>query len=266
MLRFVFAGLVALTPVAVRAQTEQQQTVDRASLAAQDLVNNKEGRDAQAVLRRARAVMICPQVFRAGFLLGGQGGTCVLTARDGGGSWSSPAFYGLGGASIGFQAGMQDAQVIFIIMNDRGLRAIMDSQLKVGADAAVTFVDAGGGVEGATTAALSADIVGFSRARGLFAGVSLGGSMLSAKSDWNEAYYGRPVGVQNIVVTMEARNPGADPLREVLSRYGTQVASGAPMPPPGPGPIQLQPEPRGPVQQQPLAPVQRQPLGAPPRR
>ena len=124
----------------------------------------------------------------------------------------------------------------------------------------------GGGVEGATTTALNADIVGFSRARGLFAGVSLGGSMLSSKSDWNEAYYGRPVGVQNIVVTMEARNPGADPLREVLSRYGTQVASGAPMPPPGPGPIQLQPEPRGPVQQQPLAPVQRQPLGAPPRR
>ena len=84
MLRFVFAGLVALAPVAVHAQTEQQQTVDRASLAAQDLLNDQEGRDAQYVLRRARAVMICPQVFRAGFLFGGQGGTCVLTARDGG--------------------------------------------------------------------------------------------------------------------------------------------------------------------------------------
>src|SRR3954447_8342903 len=186
MLRFVFAGLVALAPLAAKAQTEQQQTVDRASLAAQDLLNDKDGRDAQNVLRRARAVMICPQVFRAGFVFGGQGGTCVLTARDGAGSWSAPAFYGLGGASIGFQAGMQDAQVMFLIMNDRGLRAIMDSQLKLGADAAITFVDLGGGVEGATTTALSADVVGFSRARGLFAGISLGGSMLSAKGDWNE--------------------------------------------------------------------------------
>ena len=109
---------------------------------------------------------------------------------------------------------------MFMIMNDRGLRAIMDSQLKLGADAAVTFVDLGGGVEGATTTALTADIVGFSRARGLFAGISLGGSMMSAKSDWNEAYYGRPVGVQNIVRddggAQSRRGPaarGAVPLR-----------------------------------------------------
>ena len=265
MRRSIFAGLLALLPVAAHAQTEQQQLVDRASLAAQDLLNNRDGQEAQSVLRRARAVMICPQVFRAGFLFGGQGGSCVLTARDAAGSWSAPAFYGLGGASIGFQAGMQDAQVMFLIMNDHGLRAVMDSQLKVGADAAITFVDLGGGIEGATTTAMTADIVGFSRARGLFAGISLGGSMMSAKSDWNEAYYGRPMGVQNIVLTMEARNPGADPLREVLSRYGTQVAQGSP-PPPGPGPVQLMPEPRGPVQQQQLAPIQQQPLGAPRRR
>ena len=133
------------------------------------------------------------------------------------------------------------------------------------ADAAITFVDLGGGVEGATTTALSADVVGFSRARGLFAGISLGGSMMSAKSDWNQAYYDRPMGVQNIVLTMEARNPGADPLREVLSRYGTQVASAPAAIGPGPGPIQLQPEPRAQVQQQQLAPVQQQPTRAPRR-
>jgi lipid-binding SYLF domain-containing protein len=265
MLRYVFAGLLAMAPIAAHAQTEQQQLVDRASLAAQDLLNDRDGRDAQYVLRHARAVMICPQILRAGFLLGGQGGSCVMTARDAAGSWSAPAFYGLGGASIGFQAGLQDAQVMLLIMNDRGLRAIMDSQLKLGADATITFVDLGGGIEGATTTALRADIVGFSRARGLYAGISLGGSMMSAKSDWNEAYYGRPMGVPNIVLSMEARNPGADPLREVLSRYGTQVAQNAP-PPAGPGPIQLMPEQRGPVQQQQLAPVQQQPLRTPPRR
>ena len=262
MRRSLIAGLLALLPLTAHAQSEQQQTVDRASLAAQDLLNDRTGQDAQYVLRHARAVMICPQVFRAGFLFGGQGGTCVLTARAGGGSWSSPAFYALGGASFGFQAGMQDAEVMFLIMNDRGLQAVMDTQLKLGADAAATFVDLGGGVEGATTAALSADIVGFSRARGLYAGISLGGSIMSSKSDWNAAYYGRPVGVQDIVITMQANNPGADPLREVLSRYGTQVASAPPPPsgyyaPPGPGPGPIQLQPRSSVQQQQLPPPRR---------
>lgn len=263
MFRFIVAGLLAAMPVVAHAQAEQQQLVDRASLAAQDLLNDHTGRDAQYVLRRARAVMICPRVFKAGFLFGGQGGDCVLTARDAAGSWSAPAFYVLGGASFGFQAGLQDTEAMFLIMSDRGLRAIMDTQLKLGADAAATFVDLGGGVEGATTTALSADIVGFSRARGLYAGISLGGSLMSAKSEWNQAYYGRPVGVQQIVLTMEASNPGADPLREVLSRYGTQVAAGgAPAPV---GPTRLQPPPPAPMQRQPLGPVQQQSL-PPPRR
>ena len=258
MRRFLMASVMATMPMAAWAQSEQQQVVDRAALAVQDLMNDNTGQSAQNVLRRARAVMICPRVFKAGFLFGGQGGTCVLTARDAAGSWSSPAFYGLGGASFGFQAGVQDAEVAFLIMTQRGLTAIMDSQLKLGADAAATFVDLGGGVEGGTTMAFNADVVGFSRARGLFAGISLGGSMLSAKSEWNAAYYGRPVGVQQVVLTMEATNPAADPLRAVLSRYGQQVAQNAgPVAPEGPGPISEPPPPRSPVQQQPLGPTRR---------
>ena len=252
-----FMLLSLLLPGAAHAQGEQQMLVDRATLAAQEMLNNRDGTDAQGVLRRARAVMICPQIFRAGFLLGGQGGSCVLTARDGAGSWSSPAFYGLGGGSIGFQAGVQDAQVMLFIMNDRGLKAVMDSQFKLGADASATFVDLGGGVEGATTAALRADIVGFTRARGLFAGISLGGTLMSSKSDWDQAYYGRLVGPQQIVIGMEASNPAADPLREVLGRFGASNAAAAPaMPAPVPvgasasGPVQIAP--RGSVQQQSL--------------
>ena len=83
------------------ATSEPQELVDRATLAAQDMLNDRDGRDAQGVLRQARAAMICPQLFRAGFLIGGQGGSCVLVARAGGGSWSAPAFYTLGGASFG---------------------------------------------------------------------------------------------------------------------------------------------------------------------
>lgn len=262
MRRFLMASVLAIMPTMAWAQSDQQETVDRAALAAQDLMNDNNGKDAQSVLRRARAVMICPRVFKAGFLLGGQGGTCVLTARDGGGSWSSPAFYSLGGASIGFQAGIQDAEVAFLIMTQKGLTAIMDSQFKVGADAGATFIDLGGGVEGATSMAINADVVGFSRARGLFAGISLGGSVLSSKSEWNAAYYGRPVGVQQIVLTMEATNPAADPLRAILTRYGTPASQSGEGPiNQGSGPVSSPPPPRYPVQQQQLTPVQQQPLG-----
>ena len=267
------AALAAATaaPGAARAQDEQQALVDRSTLAAQEMLNNRDGTDAQSVLRRARAVVICPQVLRAGFLLGGQGGSCVLVARDGGGSWSAPAFYGMGGGSIGFQAGIQDAEVMLLIMSDRGLRAVMDSQFKLGADATATFADLGGGVEGATTAALRADIVGFTRSRGLYAGISLGGTLLSSKSDWNQAYYGRPISANEIVVRMEGTNPSADPLRQVLIRYGGQDRPPAPPALPDPVPLNAGPPGAGPSYAAPSyatpprsAPVQQQPL--PPRR
>ena len=253
---FALFGVVPLlTPIAARADGEQQQVVDRATLAAQEMVNNRDGTDAQSILKRARAVMICPQVLRAGFLLGGQGGSCVLVARDGAGSWSAPAFYGMGGGSIGFQAGIQDAQVMLFIMNDRGLRAILDSQFKLGADATGTFVDMGGGIEGATTAALRADIVGFTRARGLFAGIALSGTVMSTKSEWDQVYYGKPVAAQQIVLGMEVNNPAADPLREVLMRYGAQTAPAAPPAMPAPVPMaSAAPSPRGGITRQELAP------------
>ena len=146
------AAIVAAPLGRAHAQAEQQALVDRSTLAAQDMLNDKDGTDAQSVLRKARAAMICPQVFRAGFLFGGQGGDCVLVARDGNGSWSSPAFYGLGSGSFGFQAGMQDSEVMMMILTDKGLRAVMDDQFKIGADAGGVLVKWGGGIEGATTA------------------------------------------------------------------------------------------------------------------
>jgi SH3 domain-containing YSC84-like protein 1 len=264
----IFAVCIAATPFAARAQAVQQALVDRSTLAAQDMLNDVNGRDAQGLLRQARAVMICPQVFRAGFLFGGQGGDCVLVARDGAGSWSSPAFYGLGSASFGFQAGLQDSEIMMMILTERGLRAIMDDQFTLGADAGAVFVQWGGGVQGATTAAVGADIVAFTRSRGLFAGISLSGSVLSTRSGWNRAYYGKEAAAQQIVISMDANNPGANPLREILGRFGSGVTSNPrmiPMASNAPGDGQQQPMY---VPPQPLAPVQSQPLPSPssPRR
>lgn len=250
-----------MLPIAAHAVTpqDQQQLVDRATLAAQEVLDDNEGHDARAMLPRARAVMICPRIFHAGFLFGGEGGGCVLLARGGQGSWSSPAFYSVGGGSFGLQAGIQDAEVMMMILTDNGLRSVMDSQFRLGANASVALVTIGGGVEGATTTNLNADIVAFARTRGLFAGVSIQGSVMSSDSGGDQAYYGQPVGPVDIVMAMRVSNPAADPLRGVLMRYGA-AAQPSLAPPVAADSYQASPPPMGyaapsgSVQQQSLPP------------
>lgn len=268
--RFAVIGLAALAVAGCQQGPGGEQTlVDRATLAVQDLMTQTVSQDPKFMLRRAKAVMICPQVFKAGFFVGGEGGSCVLLARSGNGTWSYPTFYDIGSGSFGFQFGVQDSQLILMIMTDRGLNAVMDSQVQLGANVSVAVASVGAGVQGSTTAAVGADIIAFAEARGLFGGVSLEGGVMSARVDENQAYYGQPLAARQIVLQMQAQNPGADSLREVLTRYGTAEPAyqGAPgggyPPPPGGG---YQPPPGQPPYQAPPAQSANPPPGyqAPP--
>jgi lipid-binding SYLF domain-containing protein len=256
-------ALLLLPPRAAHAQSDQQTLVDRATLAIQEMVNSSLSDDPRRALVHARAVMVCPRVFKAGFFFGGEGGACVLLARAGNGTWSYPAFYGMGSGSFGLQIGIQDAQFVMLIMTQKGLNAILDSQFKLGADASLAIATIGAGVQGSTTGALGADIVAFSQTRGLYGGISLEGSLMGQRISWDQAYYGRGFDARQIVIEMQGANPGADPLRDVLTRYGSGETQQASVPPPpgyapphGPpgamGPAQ--PDARGAVQQQSLPP------------
>lgn len=216
MTRLLLAALLALLPFAARAQTDQQALVDRATLTVQDMFSSGNG--PRSLLQQAKGALVCPRIFKAGFFVGGQAGDCVLVSRGASG-WSAPAFYVIGSGSFGFQFGVEDSELIFLVRTDRGLQAILDSQFKIGADATVAVAMYGAGYEGDTTAALRADIVAFAKNRGLFAGISLQGSLISSRSDWNQTYYGRPLAAQQIVMQGEAGNPGAAPLQETLARY-----------------------------------------------
>ncbi len=218
MLRILVTAFILLLPLAAHAQTEQQTLVDRATLTVQEMLGDSDANDARNLMRRSKGVLVCPRIFKAGFIFGGQGGGCVMSGRNTGG-WSMPAFYGLGSGSVGLQIGIQDAQIIFIILTDKGLQALLDSQFKIGADASVAVASIGAGISGSTTAALDADIVAYSTARGLFAGVSIEGSLISTRSDWNQVYYGRPMAAQQLVISHDGSNPGAEPLREMLARF-----------------------------------------------
>ncbi len=214
----------------------EQTLVDRAALTVQEMTSQTISDSPQAMLRKAKAAMICPRVFKAGFFFGGEGGNCVLLARAGNGTWSYPAFYTIGSGSFGLQIGIQDSQVIIMVMTEKGLTALMDSQVKLGADAGLAIATLGGGVQGSTTTAVGADIVAFAQARGLYGGISLEGSLMSTDTRANQGYYGQPYAARQIVVSMQGSNPGADPLREVLTRNGGRSTepTAAPMqPPPG---------------------------------
>src|SRR5580700_3054255 len=260
MKRILVAVALSLLPLAgAHAQGDQQALVDRSTLALQEMMTQNVSQDPRRALQSARGVLICPQVFRAGFIIGGEGGGCVLVARGADNTWSYPAFYGMGSASFGLQIGIQDAQFIMMIMTQRGLNSVLNSQFKLGADASIAIATIGGGLQGSTSADLGADIVAFSATRGLYGGISLNGSVMGTRPEWDQAYYGNPLGSREIIIGMQGSNPGADPLRQVLTRYGSAEAvalpppqtGGPPPPPPGPPPSSA---PMGAVQQQPLPP------------
>lgn len=137
-------------------------------------------------LPRAKAVMIAPQIVKAGFIFGGSGGRAVLVARDGK-TWVGPAFYDLGTASVGFQAGVEVSEAIIVVMTDKGLNSLLSTSFKMGGDASIAAGPVGAGAKSTITA----DLITFTRAKGVYGGVNLDGTVVNTNISWNDAYYGK---------------------------------------------------------------------------
>lgn len=219
------AAALLLFPTLARAQSDEQALVDRSTIAVQEMMTQKISQTPRAMLGRARAVLICPRIFKAGFFIAGSGGSCVLLARAGNGTWSYPAFYTIGSASFGFQIGLEDSALVLMVMTNRGLDALMNSHFKLGGGASLAIATIGGGVQGALTTGITADVVAFQASRGAFAGISVEGSVLDAQTDMDRAYYGQPLDTRQIVIAMQGANPGADPLRGIVTRLGAPAVA-----------------------------------------
>jgi lipid-binding SYLF domain-containing protein len=203
------------------AASEQQDLVDHATSTVQILRREENFREPIAsLLGRAKAVLIFPSLFKAGFILGAQGGSGVLLARGADGSWGPPAFYTLGSGSVGLQIGAQASEVMFVIMTDGGLNKLLNNSMKFGADASVAVGPIGGGIEAATTANMRADIYAYSRAQGLFVGGAFEGSVINVREEWNRAYYGVDATARGIVVERRVQSPGAAELQAALGPRG----------------------------------------------
>jgi SH3 domain-containing YSC84-like protein 1 len=198
-----------------RAAADEQETVDHALGTLQDLRGDKEFGNARALLHQARAVLIAPRIFKAGFFFGGEGGQAVLMTRGSHG-WSNPAFYTVASASFGLQIGAQQSEMIMFVMSDRALQALMQDQFKIGANAGIAVATLGSTVEGATTTHAGADIIVWASSSGAYAGISLDGTLVQPRHEGDASYYGRPVTSSDIVLRHAVHNPAAARLVRTL--------------------------------------------------
>ncbi len=223
--RTVLSGTAAafaapfLTSMPARADAKRQSLVDSCLATARKILGGPDFPDAAGQMVNARGVLIIPELVQGGFIFGAAGGRGVLMGRSSPNNWSYPAFYGMGSGSVGLQVGGKVSEIVFIIRTEKGLQAILDHKFKVGAEAGVTMVAVGIGLEGASTAAGGADIVAFANSQGLFAGASIEGSYLDADNDWNALYYGGGATAKGVILDRRFTNPGAEPLRQYLSKW-----------------------------------------------
>jgi lipid-binding SYLF domain-containing protein len=212
----LFGTLALNAAPALAAASDQQATVDHALGTLQDLHHDKEFGNARELMRTARAVMIAPRIFKAGFFFGGEGGTALLMVRGAHG-WSDPAFYTIASATFGLQIGAQESEMILFIQSERALKAVMQDHFKVGANAGLAIATLGSNVQGATTANAGADIIVWASSSGAYAGLTLDGSLIEPKTDADSDYYGRAVTTSDIVLRHDVSSRGAHALREALN-------------------------------------------------
>lgn len=172
------------------------------------------------LLKSAKAIAIFPGVVKAGFVLGGKYGRGVLL-RHVGNSWSAPAFFSIGAGSIGWQIGASSTDLVLLIRSERGLESFMKNEFSLGADASVAAGPVGRDASAATDVALKAEILSYSRSRGLFAGLSLEGAKINILDDYAKAYYGKKVTPRQIMFENKVSKKRAEikKLIATLMRY-----------------------------------------------
>ncbi len=212
------ATTLAAAPRPAGAETKSNELVQESEVSLERILGDPNTPGLKKYLGQARGVLIIPELIKGGFIVGAEGGSGVLLVRGADGSWSAPAFYTLAAGSIGLQLGAQISEVVFTLMTDGAVQALLDNEMKLGADASVAVGPIGAGVEASTTTNVGADILAFSRAVGLFGGGSLEGAKLINRQDLNDEYYGAVAPARDVVIERKFFNPQADKLRAVLAQ------------------------------------------------
>jgi lipid-binding SYLF domain-containing protein len=212
MIRKIVLGLCMLFVAhGLLAADNEQKRLENSGVVLEEVMNTPENIP-QQVLEKAECVIVFPSVLKAAFVFGGSYGRGAMVCRTGPGfkgPWGAPSMYALEGGSVGFQIGGQATDLILLVMNNRGASSILSSKIKLGADASIAAGPKGRDASADTDAYLRAEILSYSRSRGVFAGVSLEGSTLRPDNDANEAIYHHKITASEIVLGKNVAVPAS---------------------------------------------------------
>ena len=200
------AASAALFAPAAMAQSEQQKLVNDAQKSLANFLGDPQMTWLKQNFGRAKAVIIAPEIAKAGFIFGGSGGRAIVVAKDPkSGKWLGPVFYTMATASVGFQAGISVSENVTLVMTDKGFNSLLATSFKMGGDASVAAGPVGAGAK----SDIVADLITFSLAKGIYGGVNLDGTVVTATDDWNQAYFGKKVLPPDVLVRGDVSNKGA---------------------------------------------------------
>lgn len=186
--------------------SETEQLSDRARISFQSMMTDNQYPGLVDLATRAKAIIIVPNLIRAAFFFGGRGGNAVMLVRDESGKWSPPAFYTIGGISWGLQIGGQTSELVLAIMTEKGMNAVLNREVTLGADAGIAVGELGKGVDAATGMDTKSDMYAFARSEGLFVGVSLEGSVIAPRETWNQQLYGEEATPETILIDRTSKS------------------------------------------------------------
>jgi lipid-binding SYLF domain-containing protein len=199
--------------------SDAKTLIGQAEVTLKNFMNDPDMKWFASHLQESKGVLILPKLMKGAFIFGVEGGNGVVLARDEKtGAWSEPVFYETSTASFGLQAGAQSSEAILLINTQKAVDSLLANKIKFGVDGSVAIGPKGSGADTSPTA----DFVTFSRAKGLFAGVSFDGASIRTKDEYNAAYYGQDVRPADIIIARKAKpNPNSKPLQTMLATAAT---------------------------------------------
>src|SRR6267142_5811400 len=202
MQRFVLAAAAVLATTSATLPAAEAERLAKAANVLQDIRNSIS----QDFWNRARCVIVVPELKKAAFIVGGEYGKGAMSCRAGD-TWSAPVFMQIAKGSWGFQAGAEQIDLVLLVINEAGVQKLLRNKVTLGADASVAAGPVGAAGHVGTDAALTAEILSYSRAKGLFAGINLSGGVLRPDEDVNKLAYGKGASPRTILASRELSAP-----------------------------------------------------------
>ena len=223
MIKKLCALLTLSTGLAV-AQSEHIKRLDDAAVVLSEVMSTKDHEIPQDLMNKSHCIVIVPGLKKGAFIFGAKFGRGFISCRkEGGTGWSAPAGVRVEGGSVGFQIGGSETDVVMLVMNEGGAKKLLASKFTIGADASAAAGPVGRETMAETDALMRAEILTWSRSRGLFAGISLQGATLREDDKANQELYGKPIKTQEIVLKDTAAPAAAKKLLEYLNKYSSRI-------------------------------------------